>query len=295
MTRELSPKAAAALLRDAFAIKGSPIKHTEALDLVARLKGFNAWSHMQQNQGETSTPVAAQAPTETVTPKIASKFIGLSDVLAQHYGAEGEMPLFPRAAWREGFDFQNYWTWVETRIDEEGYHWGSTPFTFIRENQVAVTLPDGSASSWNIEQNLTSRCGMLNSYLAETKPGLAILTVDEPLLESLRSDMYDEITFLSRKDGNFGLYYEMEFCTVESEADDMEDYDDGQQFKPHAEVVAYLVESIAKLEPQFPGVEFCIPDAAHIINDRAAVWAFVKSGTLTEDQRADLGSALFDL
>jgi hypothetical protein len=290
MTRELSPKAGAAMLRTAFAAKGNPITHTEALDLVAKLKGYNAWSHMQQDQSSSPVVVVASAPQEK--PRFKSKFISLSEVLAQHYGRDGELSLFPRAAWQQDNPGENYWNWVENRVDIEGYSWGLTPFTFRREPLVVVTLPDGAAAFWHMEVNLTSRWGELNDYMAETKPGLPILTLDEPLLEGLRAQMYDETTFIGRKDGEFGIYYEREFCSQESEADDN---DDDQEYRPHAEVVAYLLAGIAKLQAEYPTVQFCVPDASQICNDRPAVWAFVKSGSLTDEQREALGTELFKL
>lgn len=223
---------------------------------------------------------------------VKSRFIPLCEVLAQHYGRDGELALFPRATWQQDNPGENYWNWAENRIDEAGYGWGSTPFTFLRKPMVVVTLPDGAADLWHMEVNLTSRWGELNTYMADTKPGLAILTLDEPLLKSLCAQMYDETTFIGRKDGEFGIYYEREFCSQESEANDD---DDNEDYRPHAEVVAYLLEGIAKLQVAFPKVQFCVPDKAQICNDRPAVWAFVKSGSLTDEEREALGTELFKL
>jgi hypothetical protein len=299
MTRELSPRAGAALLRTTFSAKGSPITQTEALDLVAKLKGFNAWSHMQQHEGKT-TPVAVAAPVAVESHKVPLREISLKEVLIQHYGLEGDCPLFSRESWKTLMwpwmpnPPQTYWDWFLKRLEASEISWGSTPFTFKRNNQVKVTLPDGTLSVWNFEQNLTDRCGDLNSYMAETKPGLALLTLDEALLAKLRSEMYDETTFVGRKDGQLGVYYEMEFLSIESEASDREEGND-PDLKPHAEIVTMLLAGIRKLEPQFPNVQFCIPDESQIIHDRPAVWAFVKSGTLSETDREALGDALFKL
>jgi len=298
MTRELSPKAGAALLRTTFAAKGSPITQTEALDLVAKLKGFNAWSHMQQHEGKAAP--AAVAPVVPVEPpKSAARDISLKDVLIQHYGLEGSLPLFSRESWKAAmWPWPNaphaYWDWVVTKLDASEVSWGLTPFTFRRQNQVQVTLADGRATKWNMEQNLSDRWGELNPYMAETKPGLAILSLDQPLLEKLRSEMLDETTFIGRKDGELGVYFEIEHISQESEAANIEDYE-GRELKPHAEVVAYLLQGISALQPRFPSVQFCVPDAPHMCNDRPAVWAFVKSGSLNTDEREALCKALFDL
>lgn len=298
MTRELSPKAGAAMLRTAFAAKGSPITHTESLDLIAKLKGFNAWSHLQQHEGKI-TPMTV-AGTTVAQPNRTSEEIGLEEVLIEHYGREGECPRFPRERWEKAIwprpnRSVDYWKWVLSCIDEDtNCAWGATPYTFKRERPVKVTQPDGTVSIWDFEQNLTDRWGDINTYMAETKPGLALLAIDRSLLEKMRSEMYDETTFIGRKDGDFGVYYEMEYVSAESESDNR-DYEEIEGLKPHAEVVASLLEGLSKLQSQFPSVQFCIPDESQIINNRPAIWAFVKSGALSTAEREALGTALFNL
>lgn len=293
MTRELSHKTAVKLLRKTFADKGASLTNTEALDLFAKLKGYNAWSHMQQSLSKAADTAPTATPVATVPKKLSH--IRLPEVLIAHYGKDGEVAALPREVWQKQDTEMPYWDWVEYRIDEGDGEFGTIPFTFNRDNRVQVTLPDGSISVWNIEQNLTDRWGTLNSYMAERKPSLAILALDAPLLETLCHEMYDETTFISRKDGQFGVYYEIEFASLESEAENQEGDLNPIEYEPHAKVVAHLLEGINKVASQYPNVEFCIPDATNIINDRPAIWAFVKSGTLTSAERANLGDTLFNL
>lgn len=146
---------------------------------------------------------------------------------------------------------------------------------------------------WNISQNLTDRWGEINYHNASIKP-LSVLENDSALLERLQKQMWDEITFVVRKDGKFGILFEAEFCSIESES--TEDHPaDESEYNPHLVVVKALLEGIAKLATEYPMVEFCIPHESQIINDRPAVWAFVADGVLSEEQRAALGSALLAL
>jgi hypothetical protein len=149
--------------------------------------------------------------------------------------------------------------------------------------------------TWNISQNLTDRWGDINAYNAEAKP-LELLLDDKGLLERLRGQMWDELTFVVRKDGKFGILFESEFCSAESEAeykdDDPEWY---STLKPHAKVVEVLLQGMQPLAERYPGVQFAVPDESQIINDRPAAWAFVPDGLLSAEQREELGIAMLSL
>ena len=148
---------------------------------------------------------------------------------------------------------------------------------------------------WNISQNLTDRWGDINDYNASNKP-LELLTDDKNLLERLRAQMWDELTFIVRKDGKFGILFEAEYCSLESE-EHAKDNDPGwyATLKPHAEVVKALLEGMTPLAARFPGVQFAVPDESQVIEDRPAAWAFVPDGLLTDAQHEELGKALLDL
>jgi hypothetical protein len=148
---------------------------------------------------------------------------------------------------------------------------------------------------WNISQNLTDRWGNLNDYNADTKP-LELLLDDNGLLERLRGQMWDDLTFVVRKDGQFGILFESEYCSIESEAQyKEEDPEWYSTLKPHAKVVDRLLQAMEPLAQRFPGVQFAVPDESQIINDRPAAWAFVPDGLLSAEQREELGIAMLSL
>ncbi|MBC8738545.1 hypothetical protein F6X40_17435 [Paraburkholderia sp. UCT31] len=148
---------------------------------------------------------------------------------------------------------------------------------------------------WLISQNLTDRWGELNYHNAANKP-LEELEDDEALFERLRAQMWDELTFIVRKNGQFGVLFEAEYCSKESEEGESSgDSEFDRNLKPHEEVVKALLKGMKPLADQFPGVLFAVPDKEVIINDRPAAWAFVADGLLTETQREALGRALLSL
>lgn len=148
---------------------------------------------------------------------------------------------------------------------------------------------------WNISQNLTDRWGDINYHNADNKP-LELLEDDDTLLERLCAQMWDELTFIVRKDGKFGILFEAEFCSLESEEHAKDgDPDWYATLKPHAEVVKALLDGMQPLAARYPGVQFAVPDESQVINDRPAAWAFVPDGLLSAEQREELGKALLDL
>ena len=148
---------------------------------------------------------------------------------------------------------------------------------------------------WNISQDLTDRWGDINYHNADNKP-LELLENDDALLERLCAQMWDELTFIVRKDGKFGILFEAEFCSLESEEHAKDgDPDWYATLKPHAEVVKILLDGMQSLAERYPGVQFAVPNESQVINSRPAAWAFVPDGLLSEEQREELGRALLDL
>lgn len=161
----------------------------------------------------------------------------------------------------------------------------------------AITVQENASNPaettvWHISQNLTDRWGDLNFYDAANKPH-APLIENPALLEQLTDQMCDEITFVTRKDGQYGLLFEVEYCSIESETSELHPAD--PNLKPHDKVVQALLNGIDKLRQQFPGVPMCVPDKAEIVEERPAVWAFVQNGQLDTAQRNALGTALMSL
>ena len=148
---------------------------------------------------------------------------------------------------------------------------------------------------WHISQNLTDRWGDINDFNRNNKP-LELLEEDDALFERLRAQMWDELTFVTRKDGKFGVLFESEFCSLESEENEKA-YDPAwyASLKPHSEVVKALLEGMKPLAERYPGVQFAVPEEIHIVNDRPAAWAFVPDGLLSAEQREELGKAMLGL
>lgn len=289
MTRALSQKAGAALLRKTFLNKGVNLSNTEALDLIAQLQGYNAWSHMQQATKAGPPPVVAPAATPTAVPASAKPGrISLLKVFEEYYGQGGSCPAYPRHSWPDVRQGETYFEWVLRRMDEDD-KWNG-PKEYLPQ-RVSVTQPNGKPAIWNIEQNLSTREGELNDAHADEKPGLSLLMMDTELYERLCAQMWDETTFIVRKDGEFGLLFEAEYMSQESDAGD----EDVANYKPRDQVIASLAEQLALLETQYPQVQFCVPDPTQIFYERPAVWGFYKLDALTQDEREVLGLKLITL
>lgn len=165
----------------------------------------------------------------------------------------------------------------------------------VADPSYAVTLPNGEASTWNISQNLTDRWGELNFYKGHEKP-LQPLLGDSDLFERLLNQMWDELTFVVRKDGAYGLLFELEYSTRESEVNLIPRSATYEQelskLKPESDLRPILVECIAKLAAKFPGVQFCLPPKEEMVEERLGIWAFVADGQLDDAEREKLGQAL---
>lgn len=155
---------------------------------------------------------------------------------------------------------------------------------------------DGQWGEWNISQNLTDRWGEINYHDSENKPYGTLLDEGSELLERLRRQMVEESTFIVRKDGQYGLLFEIEFCSRESEYQmKMDDPEVWADYLAHDDLVRVLIEGMKPLIERFPGVQFAAPHEGQIVNDRAAAWAFIKDGQLDEAQRNQLYKALLSL
>lgn len=163
----------------------------------------------------------------------------------------------------------------------------------VPDPAIQVRLPQAPEdwTVWHISQNLTDRWGELNLHNALNKP-LDPLILDEALFSRLQAQMTDETTFVVRKDGQYGLLFEVEYCSQESEArDDEQD----PQWRPHQVVIAALAAGLCKLEPRFPGVQFALPHESEMVNERPCVWAFMPEGLLNGQQRQELSDGLHSL
>ena len=154
-------------------------------------------------------------------------------------------------------------------------------------------------AEWRIFRDLTDRWGEVNWYDAAKKP-IDKLEGDPALLAHMCAQMWDEITFIVCKDSAFGVLFEAEFCSRESELDTTKERGALEsnwykRLKPHAVVVKVLLDGLKQLAERFPGVQFGVPEESVIYENRPAVWAFVPDGLLSDEKRTELGRAILDL
>lgn len=115
------------------------------------------------------------------------------------------------------------------------------------------------------------------------------------LLDRLREQMWDEICFVVRRDGQFGILFEVEYMSYESDSAD-HDPEFTEELKSICEMMKIIADAATeKLVSKFPVVEFVIPDEDVIANGRPALWAWVPDGLLTAEQREDLGTLMLNL
>ena len=175
----------------------------------------------------------------------------------------------------------------------------SAPYVPRDENGDPLEDPDipvwsateaGKQETWKISQNLTDRWGSINWVNLQHKPlGALIGGQEQPkdLLTHLRAQMVDELTFIVRKDGKFGILFEQEFCCRESEPDDEADY------QPRDQVESEVRKRTAPLVKAFPQVQFALADPGQMVCDRSGLWAFVEDGALTDEERKQLAEAIY--
>jgi hypothetical protein len=152
---------------------------------------------------------------------------------------------------------------------------------------------DGTTSQWDFTNNISDHWGHLNDYDWENKVDGHVLDDDEALLEQLRDQMVDEVTFIAAKDGKLGLLLEIEYVSLESDGEVL-DADD-EDLIPYEDRVARILRNHRPLEAQYPRVQFCVPEPGEVIHDRPAIWAFFENGALTRGQRESLHEAMCDL
>lgn len=158
----------------------------------------------------------------------------------------------------------------------------------VPDREYTVTLPDGSAGVWAISTDLTCRWGQINLAEADVKPLQPLISVPA-LLERLQNQMWQEDTFVVRKDGAYGVMFEVEYCTQESEIASPR-----EGLKPESMVKQILCKTITDLAQRFPTAQFCLPPKELIYEERLAVWAFIPDGYLSDADRDAIGAVLSD-
>jgi hypothetical protein len=166
--------------------------------------------------------------------------------------------------------------------------------TALLETEIKVRDLDNPEvfNTWRISQNLTDRWGEINDSDAANKP-LAELLGTPGLLDRLRDQMVDECTFIVRKDGRFGILFEIEYASQESETE--AGVRDVSNYLLHADLLRTLIDDVKNLRKNFPAVDWVVPDEDQIYNNRLAIWGFFPDGALTKEQRTDVVTAIYNL
>lgn len=265
MTRKLECKAASRVLKEVFLTKGMRLPHTEALDILARLEGYEAWSHMKATKRKAGDADTLRLPAE----------FSFADLLVHEFGAWHSHPKYPIRDWeyavgnndtRRGYlDWLLYEHLVHDVPELDGT-------MFRMPDALEVTLPDGSKTNWLLETNLSAADGVLNTHSLETKPGIVGLMLNDALYEELMSLMVSDDTYITRMNGlGYGLLFEAEYLSEESD-----DLDGSRGYRPYAQMVESLCLRVRQdLSREFPDISFCVPPASQVYAGRPALWAFL--------------------
>lgn len=168
------------------------------------------------------------------------------------------------------------------------HHYADDYPSDVPDTPISVTLLDGSSGQWLISPNLTCREGEINDFDAGKKPLFELLSQPD-LLEALRAQMTNEMTFIARKDGVFGVLFEIERECMESDGFPPLP---GCQHSDREDIIDNLLGKLRAEAHRFPGVEFCIPCESEIYKERVGVWAFVPNGELLSDPLEELADVL---
>lgn len=150
---------------------------------------------------------------------------------------------------------------------------------------------------WPIELDISDRYGEFLSLPAFSS-AVHMLRMDHELLDRLREQMRGEITSIARLDGKFGILFEVNFSSIESDGGAVIPelaVPKWAELRPHHEVVAQLMDGLATLSKSYPQVRFGVPDRRLTYRNRPVAWAFVADGTLSADQLDDLEQAMLKL
>ncbi|MDH2234131.1 hypothetical protein N5K37_29880 [Delftia tsuruhatensis] len=179
---------------------------------------------------------------------------------------------------------------MERTYGVEGVHYLLDPLVLVRESEAR------GWTKWRISLRLTDRCGLLNTPDPEKRPAFSRLQSDPVLLRSLQAQMPWNVSSIVRKDGVWGILFEVPFATVESETGKVDPQDPWYLSLPLQEEKSnQILSAFPKLAYAFPGVLFAVPDREHVELGRTTAWAFVPHGLLDAMQRFDLIGALRQL
>lgn len=176
---------------------------------------------------------------------------------------------------------------MERTYGVPGVHYQLDPIVRVRGAE------DEESSAWRISLWLTDRYGALDQVGLKSRPAWKALHDNPALLERLKEQMPWEASFVVRKDGVWGLLFDISFPTVESEKDQVDPQDPWYLKLPTREEVSRrILRALPRLGSTYSGLQFAVPDVEHVDLHRTAVWVFVPNGSLDAAQRCELLAAM---
>ena len=129
--------------------------------------------------------------------------------------------------------------------------------------------------------------GMYPEYIAAQQ----VLKDDPVLLGRLQEMMRDEITFIAHKDGQYGVLFEVEYCSADSEVTEGAPHG---KYPPEVVMFDRLIGYASQLEEKFPGQKFAVPEPSVVMYGRPAIWTFVPLEGATSERLDESMAASLD-
>lgn len=162
----------------------------------------------------------------------------------------------------------------------------------LKFDYVATPAAPDFSTRWESLQFLSDRFGEIDAHAKEPTPEHQRLLDDERFATQLVWQIWGEAGFVAYLEGQYGVLYEGEFPTLESDGHDKE----FEGLRPRAEINAEMIARIPALEAAFPGVRFAVPHHDALLENRSGLWAFVPDGLITDTlERRRLGNAVLEM
>lgn len=263
---------------------GEAITHTESLDVLARLDGFQSHSHFmaQSKKQPEGKKASAPAAAPKAAPAKPANSITAVEVVQQWLDEGNVSKRFPREDWlyevNGGNTKRTYPQWLLSQHDLHR-EFDSQPNSiadslardfstvadicqegtvFTPAAPIRLDTGSGTKTMWQLECYLTDRWGeVIKSYRNESKPSFVkLLLEDLDGYEYLFDRMADETCFIAAKEGKLGILVEMELCSIESET--REGQETSPALQPLAEMRKAVLEKLdaADLKGRFPYLDF---------------------------------------
>jgi len=145
---------------------------------------------------------------------------------------------------------------------------------------------------WPVQLDLTDPWGGINTRERWRKPALALLESSPEVLESLLAlrDPDSELTTIAKLGGEFGVLVDIEFETAESNFRGVGETDPDSD----ETVTARLLLEVAKLQADYPQVEFCVAPSDRTEFGRPSIWGWISARKHTPELAAGVLKRLQD-